>query len=503
MRPVLRDYQEPFVDRLRQAMRSHRRVLAVLPTGGGKTVVAGAIIDLARNKGSRVVVMAHRTELLDQMSAKLDDYGIDHGVIKRGHKRENLTLGVQVASVQTLARRVDSLASDGPDVPTWRRPPDLLVVDEAHHQCAGSYVKIEETWKDTPILGLTATPYRLDGAGLGDHFDVLEVGAHVSELISNGYLVPTRTFAPVAPDALKRVKKTAGDYNMGGATGVMDQVGPIQEIVRTWQKHASDRITVAFACSVNHAEHLAEAFRVAGVPAAAIDGSTPDEERSHVLKSLRRGELRVVCNVMLLTEGWDLPSCSAVIQARPTQSQSLWRQMVGRGMRSFEGKGNCMVLDHVGNCHRFGQPDEDDVYSLHGSAEKEVDPGVACYACSALNPANAEACVECGALFHHPERGGIAGRDRSWRSRQRIEMQMAEITQPADADERWKFYAEQVEKAKSSGFDLGWAAHRYREKFHDWPPFHFKRRAGALREAPKQRIPQSLSGLRLTQDLFA
>lgn len=486
-RPQLRGYQVQVVQRLRLAFRQAQRVLCVLPTGGGKTVVASWLIDSATAKGNRVLFLAHRAELIDQASAKLDAFGVPHGVIKAGHERQDLSQAVQVASVQTLVRRLPRLTAPdlalwGGQVPGWAVPFDLIVVDECHHTCAGSYQRVLDAYPDAKVLGLTATPYRLDGQGLGDHFEHLEVGAHVPDLIQAGWLVPTRTFAPPPPAALGQVHTTAGEYSVGEAADVLNTVGPRAEIVATWQRRAAGRLTVAFCCTVAHAEAVAEAFRAQGVAAAAIDGDTPQARRDEVLRDLAAGRLKVVCNCALLTEGWDLPACAAVILARPTQSRALWRQMVGRGMRSAAGKTDCVILDHAGNVHRFGTPDDADGYSLQDVVPVEYDLGGKAICpnalCAALVDAYLFKCPHCDTRLPAAKRessgGGRGGRgDRSesastgWDERGALELTEA---RSMTERERRDWYAELLAQAERRGFKAGWAAHRYKDRFSVWPP---------------------------------
>lgn len=479
-RPQLRPYQVDGVQRLRLGFRAHRRVLCVLPTGGGKTVVASWIIDSAVEHGSRVLFLAHRTELIEQASRKLDEFGVDHGVIKSAHGRQDLSKPVQVASVQTLVRRLDRLAAAVrcDDLP-WAKPFDLIVVDEAHHTSAGSYLKILEAYPEARILGLTATPYRMDGDGLGDCYDHLEALATVPQLIEAGYLVRTRTFAPAPPEALGKVHTRAGEFRVDEAAEVLDQVAPLQEIVDTWHRHAADRLTVAFGCTVQHGQKIATAFRACGIAAAAIDGNTPAGERADVLSRLAAGELRVVANCGILTEGWDLPACSSVILARPTKSRSLWRQMVGRGMRSAPGKTDCLILDHAANCSRFGTPDEADAYSLLGAVPEEHDLGqqILCPNCSALNDASEFLCVECRA--HLPRPKSEEKDERGWSTptgprgfEERKALELGEV-RPLTEEERKAWYHARLEEADARGYKSGWAAHRYRERFAQWPPSHW------------------------------
>lgn len=406
----LRPYQVAMVDQLRAAYRHSRAVVGVLPTGGGKTITAAdGVIRPAVERGRRVLTLAHRAELIEQMSEKLDEVGVDHGVIKAGHRRADLSAPVQVASVSTLTRRLQKLAAPetygSPVVPMWARPFDLIVVDECHHTPAASYRRVLDAWPDALVLGLTATPYRLDGSGLDHHYEHMVVGRHVSDLIRDKYLVPCRVFAFDPPDGLMDIHRRGGDFVQAEAASVLDKQATTDELVSNWSRYAADRITAVFATGVEHAEHVAAAYRAAGVPAAAIDGTTPGAERDRVLGDLRAGRMRVVVNVMLLTEGWDLPELGCVQLARPTDSRALWRQMIGRGMRTCPGKSDCIVLDHVGSCLRFGSPNDDDAYALHvptrrrTKADLRVQRATRCPTCSALLGLGESVCPHCGLVL--------------------------------------------------------------------------------------------------------
>jgi DNA repair protein RadD len=465
--PSLRPYQLDQVERVRQRIRSgQRRVVLVAVTGSGKTVMACALIQAAVAKGRRVVFLAHRSELIQQASDRLALWGVQHGIIQAGQPGDARPL-VQVASVQTLARRLKrqrvSVAPgwDGA-APSVLDHVDLIVVDECHHATASQYRQVLEAFPAAVVVGLTATPYRLDGSGLGDLFDALESGPQVAELVRQGYLVRPVTFAPPAPRDLAELRLRAGEYRQDDADQVMNQTAPIEEIVRSWQRHAAGRITVGFGCTVEHAEHLAAAFRAHALPAAAIDGTTPASERAAILAKLSRGELQLVFNCMLLTEGWDLPACSAVILARPTASRCLWRQMIGRGLRSAEGKADCVILDHVGSVHRFGMPEDDDTYDLDGDGEHVVSQVKTCPHCDAVLQVPTM-CGECGWVAPTPREYG----ERIVLVRKAVELEQAKVL---SADDRRELYHSWLSTARDRGFADGWAAHRYRERFGIYPP---------------------------------
>lgn len=333
---TLRPYQTEVITEVDAAIEAgQRRVLLVAPTGSGKTVISSDIIKTTATRGRRVVFLAHRRELIRQASNKLHDAGIDHGIIQAGFPARPGER-VQVASVQTLhARAIRSTRMELP-------PADLVVVDEAHHCTAQTYRAITDEYPDAIILGLTATPCRADGRGLGNTFSTLIECPSVAELIAAGYLVPTQVYAPTRPD-LKGVRVERGDYVESQLAERMDKQELTGDIVMHWHKLASNRRTVVFATSVAHSVNLRNEFRATGVMAEHLDGSTPREDRDAILARLASGEIDVVTNCQVLTEGWDCPAVSCLVLARPTKSIGLYLQMVGRVMRPAPGKSNALT----------------------------------------------------------------------------------------------------------------------------------------------------------------
>lgn len=360
----LRDYQENLISDARGAMLAgHRRPLLVLPTGGGKTVVAARIIAGAVARGRRVIFIAHRKELIDQASAKLDASGIDHGVIMASHWRRRPNAPVQVASIATLINR------------NLHHPPNLIFIDEAHRARAASYQSVLEAYPDAFAIGLTATPIRSDGKGLGHLFDRIVQGPSVAHLTEQGYLVPARVYAPANPDTAG-VKVTAGDYNQGALQQVMDKPKLTGDIVAHWRRLADGRLTVCFASGIQHSQHIVDQFRDAGVTAEHIDGTTPKDERERILADLASGRVQVVSNYGVLTEGWDCPPVSCAIIARPTKNEGLYLQMAGRILRPASGKDEAIILDHAGCTLMHGLVHEDRHWTLERDKERDAGPKI-------------------------------------------------------------------------------------------------------------------------------
>ena len=335
---TLRPYQSTALDETSQAFRTHRRVLLVAPTGAGKTTIAAEIIRRSVERGKRLVFLAHRKELIEQCSTRLDQFGIDHGVIMADHRRDRPHLPVQVASVQTLINR-------DLDAPT-----NLIIIDETHRCTSASYQTVIENCGNPYVLGLTATPIRADGKGLASQFDVMVQCPTVAELTALGYLVPAVSYAGKRID-LSGVRISGADYDRDQLADWMNKPHLIGDCVTEWKRLASGRSTMLFAAGVAHSKAIVESFLAAGVRAAHLDGTTPKDERSSILARLADGRLTLVSNAMVLTEGVDVPRVDCIVLARPTKSAGLYLQMAGRGLRTFPGKLDLLLLDH-GNCIR-------------------------------------------------------------------------------------------------------------------------------------------------------
>jgi DNA repair protein RadD len=399
---TLRDYQARAVTEVLQRLNEgKRRVLLVAPTGAGKTVMAAALVQDLVSRGLRVLFIAHRIELVEQAVARL---GVPCGVIVAGSPPGLGLLPCVVASLQTLVRR---------EIPRV----DVLIIDEAHHATSASYRRVVEALPQAKIIGLTATPTRLDGRGLIDVFDEMHEAASTSRLIADGSLVRAKVFShPTQPD-LHDVKLTAGDFNEKQLEAACNRAELRGDVVEHWLARARDLQTVLFAVSIAHSKALIDDFGKAGVRAVHVDGTMPRRQREEALEAVRSGEAQVLCNVGIVTEGWDLPSLRVCILARPTASLSLLLQMWGRVMRPDDGKTEALVLDHAGNVLRHGMlPHQDVSWRGHFSGEqrkkrkgrkKALAPSLAvkqCPTCYAVNAAAVTRCAECGYEWPATER---------------------------------------------------------------------------------------------------
>lgn len=305
-----RDYQDTIIDQVRVKLRTRRRVLVQLPTGGGKTVVGGKMIESAAGKGHSCLFTVHRRELIDQTVETFNDVGIRHGVIAAGQPYQVLER-VQVASIDTLKHRINKGAN--------LFPPKFIMVDEAHHVGAAGWKSVLASYTDAYIVGLSATPERLDGKGLDDVFEDIVIGPSTGWLIQHGFLSDYRAFAPgVAPD-LAGVHVKMGDYVKSEASAAMDKPTITGDAISHYQRLASGQSAVCFCVSIEHSKHVAEQFRQAGIMAWHLDGGTPYGERAEAIRAFRNGEIKVLTNVDLFGEGFDLPSLVASILLRPTK----------------------------------------------------------------------------------------------------------------------------------------------------------------------------------------
>ena len=358
----LRDYQQDGISRIRESLKTHNAPLYVLPTGGGKTVIFCYIAEQAYNRGKSVVILVHRDNLLTQASRKLTEFGIPHGRI--GGSRSRTKDLIQVASVQTLIRRLDDI-----------QEPDLIIVDEGHHLTKNTmWGKVIERFKNSKIIGVTATPIRLDGKGLGvqsgGYYDDMIIGPTISDLITEGYLSNPVTYHPSKAIDLKGIKKIAGDYKKSDLETVIAQSAIVGDAIAHYRKLADGQPAIAFCISVDHAKSVADKFQAAGYNFVSIDGGMPRSEIEKTIENLALGKIHGITSCDLISEGTDVPVVSCGIFLRPTMSTALDLQQKGRILRPYHGKKNAILLDHVGNCFRHGLPEIDRDWNLSGEIKK-------------------------------------------------------------------------------------------------------------------------------------
>jgi superfamily II DNA or RNA helicase len=424
------------------------------PTGAGKTRLAAEIVDGALHKGNRVVFTVPALSLIDQTVEAFWREGIrDIGVIQASHELTNGLKPVQVASVQTLMRRPLPEA-------------EVVIIDEAHRwfDIYGRWMA-DPAWAQKPFIGLSATPWT---QGLGKHFDDLIIATTTAELIEAGYLSKFRVYAPSHPD-LSKVRTVAGDYHEGDLSDAMDKPELTADVVDTWRARGEDRPTFVFAVDRAHAKHLQTRFEEAGIGAGYIDAYTEAEERNAIQKRFHAGEIRVVCNVGCLTTGidWDV---RCIVLARPTKSEMLFVQIIGRGLRRADGKDSLLVLDHSDTHLRLGmvtdighdELDDGKPRQKQAGREKSTPLPKECPSCSFLKPAGARACPACGFA---PERGSEVRVEDG----ELVELQAKKSTKRLDHAKRLELYGMLRHYGAMRGFKAGWADHKYREKTGHWP----------------------------------
>ncbi len=492
----LRPYQEDAIQRVREEMLAgRRRVLLVIATGGGKTVTSSSIIKGAVAKGKRCIFLAHRSELIQQCSKTLSFLGVDHGVIRRGHPKLDLKKPVQVASIQTLIKRDH-----------W--PADLVVIDEAHRSMAATYQELVSRYEqnNAAILGLTATPYRLDGKPLGEIYNSLVETVTTQELIDDGYLVSPTVFGSSDVDLSKVDVGSRGDYKKSQLGAAMASTIIHGELLTNWARlcgnalgsetvwykdsEGRDRVsetncdacTVIFAPNVKKSIEIAEQFQQAGVKAAHIDGTTKTRERRRILEGLAEGKIHVVSNVDLVTEGWDLPRLECVIGARPTRSKNIYKQMGGRLMRPDDEKRIAFLLDHANWTRTHGFLYEPTNHSLNKPEKRprrgsDGAPLKECPQCETVSFIGATKCHECGYIW---PKGSIETTDDELVE---LDSQMVNRDEVVPRDERQSAFEKLATKCVAMERKPNWARVMYKNAYGKWPgpgcgistPYFFKK----------------------------
>jgi DNA repair protein RadD len=388
----LRPYQVSVYDDARALVQAgSRSILIQSPTGSGKTVLVAKMLDSAAQKGYRAWFNVHRRELVKQSVLTFTQAtGREVGIVAAGFPG-NRHLPIQICSIGTLRQRRKLL----PD-------PNLIVWDEAHHSAAASWEEIHEAYPNAVHIGVSATPERLDGRGLGKYFKELIVGPSVAWLIEQGYLSRYKLYAPSQPD-LSDVHTIAGDYNKKELNAAMNRSAVVGDVIGHYRRLANGKRMIVFAWSIEASIDIAAKFNAAGIKAEHVDGKTDDHTRDVAMERFKSGETKVLTNVDLFGEGIDVPAMEAVALLRPTQSLALYLQQVGRALRPFEGKEHALILDHAGNCTRFGLPDDERTWTLEGRkkgrAGEYATPIRQCHQCFAVVSAARDACPYCGAKF--------------------------------------------------------------------------------------------------------
>lgn len=385
---ILRPYQKDLFERVRNEFGlGRRRVFMSLPCGGGKTIVFSAMAAGAQAKGRRTWICVPRRELLEQASKSLKLIGVPHGRIDAGHQ-ESRAFGLHLVSKDTLIRRYDKIEN----------PPDFAILDEAHLYY-DQQATIQELYPDALIVGCSASPERLDGRGLSDLYDVHVEGPDIRWLIERGYLVQPRCYVP--PFAgLEGVKRRGHEYDAADLDELLKRRKVYGSAIDHYERHAAGRTALVFARSVAVAEDIADRFAARGWRFVAVSAKTPAGRRREIISGLESGQLHGVVNCEIATYGLDVPRVSCLVMLRPTLSRALYTQMIGRGLRTADGKADCIVLDHVGLLKEHGHPLEPYQWRFTGREKRgprEVEPGeLERHLCPATSMWCTEAsCVDC------------------------------------------------------------------------------------------------------------
>lgn len=396
----LRDYQIRGIEQLNNAIRrGNKRICWVFATGAGKSTITASYVKMCVNARKNVLFFVHSKELVAQFAQRLyRQFGINSGIIMAGVK-PNRQLPVQVASVQTLVRRQLPQA-------------DIIFIDEAHRSKAKTYQKVIDNYLNAIIVGLTATPFRTDGQGLGDIFETIVHPVKIRELIQKGFLVPTKVYTSAQGVDMSGVKTIRGEYDNQEMMVRFSDNKVTSGVIQNYLKHAKDKKAIVFNVNVQHSIEMNALFNKQGITSAHIDGTTEKKTRDKIIRDFTIGKYKVLHNVKILTEGIDVPDTECVILNHATNSLGLYVQEVGRGLRPAKGKDNCIVLDHGDNTIRHGFVEDYDgvPFTLEGidkvlkNKKEEALKTKVCNSCLTVNPSNQRHCKECNEPFPIKER---------------------------------------------------------------------------------------------------
>lgn len=436
----LRDYQKDLLDRLFEAYKDgYKAPCIVLPCGGGKSVITAAAAKSFTDENKTVLFLVHRRELCTQIFSSFVKAGVDMNLCR-------------IMMVQTMARRLKNAAV-----------PDLIITDENHHSLANTYKKIYNAFPSSLRLGVTATPERLDGSGLIDVNDFLIEGVDAQWLIENNYLSPYDYYAPNIKMPKFKVKR--GEFDITQVSAFFrDNIKKIYgDTLSHYKRLADGKQAICYLPGVEASKQTADLFTLGGIPAAHIDGTTPEAERSRIINDFRDGRIRILCNVDIISEGFDVPDCECVILLRPTKSLTLFIQQAMRCMRYKPDK-RAVIIDHVNNIDIHGFPDAKRLWLLEGHPKKKREgeaPVKCCPQCFACVPASIRVCPHC---------------EHTFESKQSTEaLKDYRLVKISEAENKVKFYltpqeCKTVEElkayAKMKGYRPGWIW--YQQKARGW-----------------------------------
>lgn len=373
----LRPYQQEAKDSIFSAWEECDNVLFQMPTGTGKTRLFSSIISdikawsTLHSFDCRILIIAHRIELIDQISENLQRYRIPHGIIAGGRERD-LRQYVQVASIQTITHHANVDAISELDI-------RFIIIDEAHHSVANSYRKLWKMFEGAKVLGVTATPWRMNGSGFYPLYDRLITSKPIKEFISEGWLSPYNFYSvksqSLEVQTISNINEfdIEGDYKVSALEKEMDTMQIRARLLDSYLRLAKGKKGIIYSISRKHSEHIREEYKQAGFKVVTIDANTPRDERRLYVQRFKNGLIDIIVNVDIFSEGFDCPDIEFIQLARPTRSLVKYLQQVGRGLRPTEGKTTCIILDNVGSCLKFGLPNEERSWEefFMGKPEKE------------------------------------------------------------------------------------------------------------------------------------
>ena len=434
----LRDYQENVIIQCRKEFSlGHKNLLVVAPVGAGKTIIAAFMMKSAKEKNLTVWFVVHKRELILQAHKAIKSVGLSAGIVSSGFALSPKEQ-IQVVGIASLKSRRNKL-----------KTPDIIIYDECHHLGAKTWVNIHREFSELGRyqIGLTATPWRLDRVGLGRYFSSMILAPDISELIKMGNLSKFKAYARELADP-SNVKTTMGDYDLKEFEKTLGQTFT-SDVITEYKRHLYNKRAVLFASSVEQAIRFANEFNAQGIPAAYIDGEMDNIDRDNIVKQLETGEIKVLTNYAIVTEGFDVPAIEGVIFTRPTMSLSLYIQMAGRALRPHADKSHAIILDHVGNILKHGLIDDKREWQLTDRVKKSKDKQKeisikTCKKCFAANRSFNRYCDNCGDMFEIKAAKEIEVDDSSLVEVDRMKLQKARKREQAEA----KTLEELIELAK-------------------------------------------------------
>lgn len=376
----LHPYQRKLVNQARQSLaKGNHSVLVVSPAGSGKSIVIAEIARLTQQKGGHVMFTVHRKELTEQ--------------INQSFKNNNVDLSkCTIMTVGKIANRLGKL-----------QKPSLIITDETHHSLAKTYKKIYDYYSDVPLIGFTATPWRMNHKGLGHVYDDMVEGPDVSWLIKNHYLAPYKYYSVKLIDDTKLKKSSTGDHTNKSISQATESSTIYGDVIQTYLDKTPGQQAIVYCHSIEFSKLVAKKFREAGVNAAHVDSKTPQVQREQIMSDFKRGKIKALCNIDLISEGFNVPDCSVVIMLRPTASLVVDVQQSMRSMRYRPHK-KATIIDHVANYQRFGLPDTPRDWTLKDRAKTKKnnvsDPPIRqCPQCFGIISAKDKVCPLCGFVF--------------------------------------------------------------------------------------------------------